>query len=68
MIYCDAVVFRQDALEMAVSAFGSDRVMYGSDYPHTIGDMFGCLARVDRLTGGTRPKVRGQNAQRLFGI
>jgi hypothetical protein len=30
--------------------------------------MFGCLARVDRLAGGTRPKVRGQNAQRLFGI
>jgi hypothetical protein len=48
-------VFRQDALEMAVSVFGSDNVMYGSDYPHTIGDPIGCLARVDawRTTFGS---------------
>ncbi|WP_296520689.1 amidohydrolase family protein [Rhodoplanes sp.] len=68
MIYCDAVVFRQDALEMAVGAFGADRVMYGSDYPHTIGDMFGCLARVDRLAGSTRDKVRGTTARQIFGL
>jgi len=68
MIYCDAVVFRQDALAMAVNAFGSDNVMYGSDYPHTIGDMFGCLARVDALADGTRDKVRGWNARRVFGL
>jgi aminocarboxymuconate-semialdehyde decarboxylase len=45
---------------------GVDNVLYGSDYPHTIGDMVGCLARVDALPSQTRDKVRGSNAQRIF--
>ena len=65
-VYADSVVFRQDALAMAVSVFGTDNVLYGSDYPHTIGDMTGCLARVDALPGDVREKVRGQTAQRIF--
>jgi aminocarboxymuconate-semialdehyde decarboxylase len=67
-IYADSVVFRQDALEMAVSVFGSENVMYGSDYPHTIGDPIGCLARVDALADGVRERVRGRNAARVFGF
>jgi len=46
--------------------FGSDRVLYGSDYPHTIGDPIGCLARVDRLPEGVRNRVRSGNAGRIF--
>ena len=65
-VYADAVVFRQDALNMAVSVFGTDNVLYGSDYPHNIGDMKGCLARVDALPGDIREKVRGGNAERIF--
>jgi aminocarboxymuconate-semialdehyde decarboxylase len=42
--------------------------MYGSDYPHTIGDMPGCLARVNALPGTMRENVRGRNAQRIFGF
>ena len=45
-----------------------DNVIYGSDYPHTIGDMPGCLRRVNGLAGAARDKVRGQNAQRVFGL
>ena len=67
-ICADSVVFRQDALEMAVSVFGSENVMYGSDYPHTIGDPIGCLARVDALADGVRERVRGLNARRVFGF
>ncbi len=67
-VYADAVLFRQDALEMAVSVFGEDNVMYGSDYPHAIGDMVGCLSRVDALPAVRRDKVRGRNAERLFGL
>jgi len=67
-IYADSVVFRQDALNMTVSTFGTDNVLYGSDYPHTIGDMAGCLARVDALSDGVRDKVRGANAQHIFKI
>src|SRR5215212_3419268 len=42
-------LFRQDALAMCISVAGDDRVLYGSDYPHNVGDMKGCLARVDAL-------------------
>jgi aminocarboxymuconate-semialdehyde decarboxylase len=65
-IYVDTVVFRQDVLDMCVSVCGTDNVLYGSDYPHTIGDMAGCLSRVDALSDGVREKVRGLNAQRIF--
>jgi len=65
-VYADAVVFRQDALNMAVSVFGTNNVLYGSDYPHNIGDMKGCLSRVDALPGDVREKVRGGNAERIF--
>jgi aminocarboxymuconate-semialdehyde decarboxylase len=65
-IYADAVVFTDDALAMALRVFGSGNVLYGSDYPHTIGDPIGCLARVDRLPDGARERVRGTNAERIF--
>jgi aminocarboxymuconate-semialdehyde decarboxylase len=67
-IYADAVVFAPEALALCVHAFGADNVLYGSDYPHTIGDMPGCLARVNALPGGQRDKVRGLNARRIFGL
>lgn len=67
-IYYDAVVYRQEALQLCINVGGSDHVMYGSDYPHNIGDMKGCLARVDALPAAEREKVRGGNAQRVFGI
>jgi aminocarboxymuconate-semialdehyde decarboxylase len=65
-IFADAVVFTDDALAMALRVFGSGNVLYGSDYPHTIGDPIGCLARVDRLPDGARERVRGANAERIF--
>jgi aminocarboxymuconate-semialdehyde decarboxylase len=43
-------------------------VLYGSDYPHNIGDMTGCLGRVDALAGEIRHLVRGNNAQRIFNL
>jgi aminocarboxymuconate-semialdehyde decarboxylase len=65
-VYADAVVFTDEALAMALNVFGSSNVLYGSDYPHTIGDPIGCLARVDRLPAGARERVRGGNAGRIF--
>ncbi len=67
-VFADTVVFTQDALEMCIRVCGSDNVLYGSDYPHTIGDMAGCLARVDRLAAEVGARVRGRNARRLFGL
>jgi aminocarboxymuconate-semialdehyde decarboxylase len=67
-ICADAVVFAPGVLDLCVAAFGTDNVLYGSDYPHTIGDMPGCLARVNALPVAVRDKVRGSNARRVFGI
>jgi len=42
--------------------------MFGSDYPFNIGDMVGCLARVNNLSSTARDKVRGDNAVRIFDL
>jgi aminocarboxymuconate-semialdehyde decarboxylase len=65
-IYYDSVVFQQESLELAIKVGGEDKVLYGSDYPHNIGDMKGCLARVDALPPAQRDAVRGGNAMRIF--
>ena len=67
-IYADAVVFAPGVLDLCVNAFGASNVLYGSDYPHTIGDMPGCLKRVNGLADSSRDKVRGENARRVFGL
>jgi len=58
-IYYDAVTYQQEPLELCIKVGGADHVMYGSDYPHNIGDMVGCLARVDALPAAQRDAVRG---------
>lgn len=67
-IYVDTVVFTPEALDMCIKVCGPDNVLYGSDYPHNIGDMVGCLARVDDLPGSIRHQVRGANASRIFNL
>jgi len=67
-IYYDAVTYQQETLELCIAVGGADKVMYGSDYPHDIGDMKGCLARVDALPADQREAVRHANAERIFGL
>jgi aminocarboxymuconate-semialdehyde decarboxylase len=68
-IWYDAVLYSPSALALCLEVAGSDeRVLYGSDYPHNIGDMPGCLARVDALPAATAKRIRGANAVRLFGL
>jgi aminocarboxymuconate-semialdehyde decarboxylase len=67
-ILADAVVFAPGVLDLCVNTFGADNVLYGSDYPHTIGDMPGCLKRVNALADNVKDKVRGVNARRVFGL
>jgi aminocarboxymuconate-semialdehyde decarboxylase len=45
-----------------------DNVLYGSDYPHNIGDMAGRLARVNALSPGIAARIRDGNAKRIFDI
>ena len=67
-IYYDAVTYQQESLELCIQVGGESQVMYGSDYPFNIGDMPGCLERVDKLVGPARDAVRGRNAARIFGL
>ena len=65
-IYYDAVCYRSEALALCIEVGGVDKVMYGSDYPHDIGDMKGCRARVDTLPEHQRTAVACGNAERIF--
>jgi aminocarboxymuconate-semialdehyde decarboxylase len=68
-IWYDAVLYSPSALALCIEVAGSDeRVLYGSDYPHNIGDMEGCLARVDTLPPPAARRIRGDNAVKLFGL
>lgn len=68
-LWYDTVVYEEGALDLCIKvAGGPERVMYGSDYPHNIGDMVGCLARVDTLDSGTAATIRGKTAAEIFGL
>jgi aminocarboxymuconate-semialdehyde decarboxylase len=68
-IWYDAVLYAPSALALCIEIAGSDeRVLYGSDYPHNIGDMTGCLARIDALPAASARRLRGANATRLFNL
>jgi aminocarboxymuconate-semialdehyde decarboxylase len=67
-LYADTVVFTTQDLDHCLEVFGDDNVLFGTDYPHTIGDPRGCMTRVNSLLGARREKVRGGNAQRIFGF
>lgn len=67
-VYYDAVLYDQAVLELCVRLGGADHVLYGSDYPHNVGDMAGCLSRVDALEPTVAKLVRGKNAARIFGL
>jgi len=64
--YVDSVLYRIQALELAVVEMGDDNVLYGSDYPHSIGDMAGVLSRVNMLSPAVRDKICSLNAMRIF--
>lgn len=67
-IYYDSVTYAQESLELCVHVGGADHVLYGSDYPFNLGDMKGCLARVNKLAEKTKHAVRGDNAERIFNL
>lgn len=67
-LWYDSIVYDQATLDFLVERVGADRVLYGSDYPFSIGDMKGVLARVDALPPERRDAVRSGNAERLFDL
>jgi aminocarboxymuconate-semialdehyde decarboxylase len=66
-LYYDSILYDQETLAFLVSYVDKDRVMYGSDYPFSLGDMPGILGRVNQLSPKDRDAVRSANALKLFG-
>ena len=67
-IFYDTVVYEPRALAMCVETGGADNVLYGTDFPHNVGDMNGILALVRDLPAHQAGKVAGENAKRIFKI
>ena len=67
-MFYDSVVYEPRALEMCVAVGGADNVLYGTDFPHNVGDMKGILALVRGLPSDQARKVAGDNARRIFRI
>ncbi|MBI4933873.1 MAG: amidohydrolase family protein [Actinobacteria bacterium] len=65
-IYYDCITYEPASLAHLVSVVGASQVLFGSDYPHIVGDMAGMLANVDRLPSPDAAAIRGQNAERVF--
>jgi aminocarboxymuconate-semialdehyde decarboxylase len=66
--YYDSIVYDDNTLGFLVDSVGADRVLYGSDYPFSLGDMAGILSRVDGLPAEQRDAVRSGNAMQLFDL
>ena len=69
---CWIVVDPDEAtLGSTVSFVGHDRFMWGSDYPHTEGEA-GALEELREnlvpLSGESRDKILGENAEKLYGL
>jgi len=67
-IFADSVIYKQSALQLCIAEFGDDNLLFGSDYPHNIGDMAGVLSLVEGLSAGVRDKVKSKNAIKLFNL
>ncbi|HWJ68805.1 MAG TPA: amidohydrolase family protein [Sphingobium sp.] len=64
--YYDAIVYDQKTLNFLVESVGSERILYGSDYPFLIQDMPGVKARVEALPEMQSRMILNDNAANLF--
>jgi aminocarboxymuconate-semialdehyde decarboxylase len=68
-LYLDTVSFHEPALRCAIDTVGVDRILFGSDYPHVIGDVTKTTDTLDDMLGRRdKRKIFGDNAAPLFGL
>jgi aminocarboxymuconate-semialdehyde decarboxylase len=68
-LYYDTVVADPAMLDFLVKAYGTDHVLFGTDFPYEIGDADGALAMpaLERLPPADRAKITTGNVPRLLG-
>lgn len=67
-MYVDSIAYSAKALADTVAAFGPDRVLFGSDYPHKCGKMAQMVGLAETLPAGEAARVKGGNAARIFSL
>ena len=67
-IYYDSITYNLGALKYLISVVGSDRVMFGTDWPHQVHDTKGAFANTAALSQAECDAVRSANARRVFGL
>ena len=67
--YVDSAVFDQRALQLLVETMGTERVVYGSDYPFPLGEHpMGGLIGSSQLPSTTKERLFRRNAQEFLGL
>ena len=68
-LYFDTVAVHEPAMRCAIDTVGHDRLVFGSDYPHVLGDITSAIQNVETsVRRGARSAMLGDTAARLFGI
>lgn len=68
--FLDTAVFDHDALQLLVSKMGSDRLMFGTDYPFPLGEqqMGQLIKTAPMLSEPNKQKLLASNAEQFFGL
>jgi aminocarboxymuconate-semialdehyde decarboxylase len=69
-LYVDTVSSHAPAVRCAIDTLGVERILFGSDYPHVMGDASGSIHMLEEMDLGRRQRrgIFGNNAAPLFGI
>jgi aminocarboxymuconate-semialdehyde decarboxylase len=67
-LWYDCITYDLGALRYLISVVGPDRVLFGTDWPHQVHDVYGSIANTGALPAEQRDAIRGSNAIRLFGL
>jgi aminocarboxymuconate-semialdehyde decarboxylase len=68
-MYLDTVSFHIPALHCAVETVGADRIVFGSDYPHVIGDVAGATRVIEEAVPASAVEdILGNTAAEIFGL
>lgn len=68
-LYLDTVSFYEPALRCAIETVGTDQIVFGSDYPHVIGDIAGARASIEHtVPADAVAGILGDNAAQVFGL
>ena len=67
-IYYDCINYDARAMNYLMSIVGTDRVMFGTDWPHQVFDTPGAMRHTADLPEDQCKAVRSETAMKVFGL